>query len=81
MRLFVDAKLQASTTITVIARVRYDPLAAFEFWPWPIARYLIAALYTDCPFRLTIIKPGICGRGIRKPTTTCFEIGRGRAPR
>jgi hypothetical protein len=75
----VHAKLQTRATKTVVAGIRYDPLAPFEFWPWPIARHLIAALHAESPFRLAIIEPDICGRGIRKPTATRFEIGQRHA--
>ena len=74
MSLVVDAKLQASTTISVFTCIRYDPLASFEFWPRPIARHLIATLHTNGPFGLAIVKPYVTWRGIGEPTTTRSEI-------
>ena len=36
----------------------------------------MAALHADSPFGLAIIAPDVCGRGISKPTTPRFELGR-----
>src|SRR6267142_6584498 len=74
MRLLIDAKLQASTTIAVVSSVGYDPLTPFELRPWPITRYLITALHADSPFSLAIVEPYVCRRWISKPTATRFEI-------
>src|SRR5205814_3420909 len=73
--LFVDSKLQASTPISVTARIRSHPLARFKGRPRPITRHLVTALNSYGPFGVSIGEPNICGRRIAEPSATRFEIG------